>query len=284
MSTQAIEGVGLGLRMGNAEALLEHLPDEVRWVEVHPENYIERGGRFARVLEGAREKWPVVTHGLTMCFGATHACDPAYHRDLRRFLTDLEVSWHSDHACFGSVGDVFAHDLLPLPFTDEAVEVVCARVGEAQDALGVEIALENVSYYAPMGDDPLAEVDFLNEILSRSGAKLLLDVNNVFVNSQNFGFDGRAWIDRVRPESVVQMHVAGHKVRDDGLRIDTHGEPIPEGVYELLTHTLARTGPKPILVERDNNIPPLEDQLAEVRRLTEILDASQGASPEGQVS
>ena len=267
-----VSGVGIGLRMGNSEALLAALPREVRWVEVHPENYIERGGRFARILERAREAWPVVTHGLTMCFGALEPCDPRYQRELRSFLRDLEVSWHSDHACFGSVDGVFAHDLLPLPFTDEAVAVVSQRISEAQDALGLPVALENVSYYAPMGADPLAEVDFLNEILSRTGAKLLLDVNNVYVNSQNFGFDARAWIDRVPADRVVQMHVAGHLVREDGLRIDTHGEPVPEGVYSLLEHTLRRTGDKPILLERDNNIPPLEEQLDELRRLAAIVE------------
>ena len=235
-------------------------------------------GDYVDILEKAREAWPVVTHGLTMCFGALEPCDPAYQRELRAFLQDLEVSWHSDHACFGSVDGVFAHDLLPLPFTDEAVAVVSQRVMEAQDALGLPVALENVSYYAAMGSDPLAEVDFLNEILTRTGAQLLLDVNNVYVNSQNFGFDPRAWIDRVPVERVVQMHVAGHMVRADGLRIDTHGEPIPEGVYTLLEHTLRRTGKKPILLERDNNIPPLEEQLDELRRLTAIVDRVCGAA------
>ena len=267
-----VSGVGIGLRMGNSDALLAALPPEVRWVEVHPENYIERGGRFGRILERAREAWPVVAHGLTMGFGALEPCDPHYQRELRSFLKDLEVSWHSEHACFGSVDGVFAHDLLPLPFTEEAVRVVSQRIMEAQDALGLPVALENVSYYAAMGTDPLAEVDFLNEILSRTGALLLLDVNNVYVNSQNFGFDPRIWIDRVPVERVVQMHVAGHLVREDGLRIDTHGEPVPEGVYTLLEHTLRRTGSKPILLERDNNIPPLEEQLEELRRLQEIVD------------
>ena len=286
-SKKSVSGVGIGLRLSNAAALLEQVPSEVQWVEVHPENYIERGGKFARILESAREHWPVVTHGLTMCFGSLTPCDPEYQRELRAFLRDLEVSWHSDHACFGSVDGVFAHDLLPLPFTEEAVRVVSQRVQEAQDALGLPIAIENVSYYAPMGDDPLAEADFVVEILQRTGAKLLLDVNNVFVNSQNFGFDPRAWIDRMPPEAVVQMHVAGHLIRPDGLRIDTHGEPIPEGVYTLLEHTLRHTGDKPILLERDNNIPPLEEQLVEIRRLTEIVEAARASAalePSGDTS
>lgn len=269
-----VKGVGIGLRVDNATALLERLPEEVAWVEVHPENYMRRGGRFSEMLERAREHWPVVTHGLTMCFGTLDPFDKSYLRDLGRFTKDLGVSWHSDHACFAGAGGVFAHDLLPLPFTEEAIATVCARIGEAQDALcaggAVDIAIENVSYYAPMGDDPLAEADFVAEILQRSGAKLLLDVNNVYVNSQNFDFDPRKYIDKMPADRVVQMHVAGHLLRDDGLRIDTHGEPIPDGVYDLLDYTLQRIGPKPILLERDNNIPPLDEQLEEIRRLAEI--------------
>ena len=160
--------------------------------------------------------------------------------------------------------------LLPLPFTDEAVAVVSQRISEAQDALGLPVALENVSYYAPMGADPLAEVDFLNEILSRTGAKLLLDVNNVYVNSQNFGFDARAWIDRVPADRVVQMHVAGHLVREDGLRIDTHGEDVCDDVYKLLEYTLKRTGEVPVLLERDQNLPPFERLVEEIKALDAI--------------
>ncbi|MEM9067639.1 MAG: DUF692 domain-containing protein [Myxococcota bacterium] len=262
-------GIGLGLRVDMARQLLEEVPS-LAFVEVHPENYMERGGLYREFLHQAREHYPIVTHGLTMCFGQTEPHDRAFLDGLRDFLKEVGTPWHSDHLCFGGAAGVFAHDLLPIPFTEEARDIVVQRLTEARDRLDVELAFENVSYYAAQGDDPLDEARFCVEVLERADARIMLDVNNVFVNSQNFGFDPKAWIDMIPPERVVQMHVAGHLLRPDGLRIDTHGEPVPDGVYELLEYTLKRMGPKPVLLERDNNIPPLEELLAEVARLQEI--------------
>jgi uncharacterized protein (UPF0276 family) len=270
------EGIGIGFRMDMAEELFEREPGSVRWLELHPENYIRRGGRYRTRLAKARERWPLVTHGLTMSFGCTRPHEREYMDDLRDFLTEVETPWHSDHACFGGAHGSFVHDLLPVPFTDEAVDTVVARLREAQDHLDVEVAVENVSYYAAQAEDPLLEIDFLLEVLGRSDAKLMLDVNNVYVNSQNFGFDPKLWIDKVPVERVVQMHVAGHYIRQDGLRIDTHGEAICQGVYELLDYTLRRVGPVPVLLERDNNIPALDVVLAEVEELSAIYDAATG--------
>jgi hypothetical protein len=162
------------------------------------------------------------------------------------------------------------HDLLPLPFTREAVDVAVARIREARDRLELPVALENISYYANAGPAEMPEPDFLLEVLERSDAKLLLDVNNVFVNSRNHGFDPRAYLDRMPVERVVQIHIAGHFTRDDGLIIDTHGEAIREEVYALLEHTLRRTGPVPVLLERDQNFPDFDELLAEVKRLDAI--------------
>ena len=275
MVEQAV-GIGLGLRHDLAEALLSERPKPVRWVEIHPENYVDRGGRFESFLERARTQWPVITHGLSLCFGSTEPFDADYMSELRAFLKSLDARWHSEHLCFGGTDGRFVHDLLPLPFTDEAVTVCAERIKETRDALDVDIAVENVSYYAPQSDDGLEEIAFVNEVLERTDAKLLLDVNNVFVNSQNFGFDPRAYIDRVPMERVVQLHVAGHFIRDDGLRIDTHGEAICDGVYDLLDYTLRRVGPIPVLLERDNNIPSLPEVLAEVDRLSAIYDKAVG--------
>lgn len=276
MTTNDYSGIGLGLRVDMAEEFLETLPQSVSFVEVHPENYMRRGGLYRSYLDRAREHYPVLTHGLTLCFGHTAPCDAEYLTDLRTFLKDVNTPWHSDHLCFGGAGGVFAHDLLPIPFTEEAAKTVCARLLEARDATNIEMAFENISYYAPQGPDPLDEARFCVEVLETIDGKIMLDVNNVFVNSQNLGFDPKAWIDLIPPERVVQMHVAGHLIRPDGLRIDTHGEPVPEGVYELLEYTLKRTGPKPVLLERDNNVPPLADLLAEVDRLRTIYDRSVG--------
>jgi uncharacterized protein (UPF0276 family) len=268
--TSEIRSIGVGLRMDMAEAFLAAKPKSVRFVEVHPENYMRRGGRYPALLEAARADYPVATHGLTMCFGSPDRFDDEYLRDLRAFLRDLEVPWHSDHLCFGGASGAFVHDLLPLPFTEEAASLAVERLVEARDALDVPLAFENVSYYAPQSRDGLDEAAFVVEVLERADAKLLLDVNNVFVNSRNFGFDPIAYIDRIPPERVVQLHVAGHLLRPDGLRIDTHGEPICDEVYRLVEHTLRRLGPKPLLLERDNDIPPLPELLAEVEALEAI--------------
>ncbi|MEZ4287394.1 MAG: DUF692 domain-containing protein [Polyangiales bacterium] len=213
--------IGLGLRHDLAEQFLAERPSSVDFIEIHPENFMKRGGRFGSFLERAREHYPIATHGLTMCFGSPDPFDNAYLVQLRTFLDDLQAPWHSDHLCFAGMNGTFLHDLLPLPFNDESLQLVSERVEQAQNALGRPLAVENVSYYAPQTDHPLDEVDFIVALLSRTGAKLLLDVNNVYVNSKNFDFDPRAFVDRVRPDDVVQMHIAGHLIEDKNLRIDT---------------------------------------------------------------
>lgn len=269
-----LSGVGIGLRMELAKELFERSPKNVDWLELHPENYIERGGRCATLLKTAQDRWPIVSHGLTMGFGSTTPFDPEYLRTLRSFLSEIGTPWHSDHLCFPGAGDVFAHDLLPLPLNEEAIKTAVARLEEARDALGVELAIENVSYYAPTDQDDMDEASFVAEILERADAKLLLDVNNVYVNSENHGFDPIPWIEKIPAERVVQIHVAGHLVQQDGFRIDTHGEPVPDPVYDLLDFTLKQMGPKPILLERDGNYPPLDELLGEVDRLQSILKSA----------
>lgn len=266
----AVEGIGLGLRMQFGDELLERQPPEIRWVEIHPENYLRRGGRFASLLARARDRWPVVTHGLTMCFGAVEPFEREYLEPLRAFLHDLGVPWHSDHMCFAGVDGVFTHDLLPVPFHEESLATMARRIEEARGFLDVELAFENVSYYAPSDDSETDEATFTVALLERADCKMLLDVNNVYVNARNHGFDPYEWIDRIPPERVVQIHVAGHHVRDDGFRIDTHAEDVCDDVYDLLEHTLRRTGPRPVLLERDGKYPPLDVLLEQVRRLDAI--------------
>jgi len=275
--SREINGIGLGLRYDLATELLERRPASVSWVEIHPENYVDRGGRYREMLELARRDWPVVTHGLSSCLGDPAPFDAGYLSDLRTFLSDLEVPWHSEHLCLGAVDGRFFHDLLPLPFTDEAVRTASQRLSEMRDAIGVPLAFENVSYYATQGPNGLAEADFVVEVLERADAKLLLDVNNIYVNAENFGFDPKAYVDKIPAERVVQIHVAGHLLRDDGLRIDTHGEPVPEDVYDLLDYALRRIGPVPVLLERDNNVPPLDVLLREMERLRAIYHTAMEA-------
>lgn len=280
-----VEGIGLGLRHALSRELFELERSPIRWLEIHPENYLGRGGRYETMLATARARYPLLTHGLTMAFGSIAPFESPYLRDLRALLEDLEAPWHSDHLCFAGVDGVFAHDLLPLPWSRECVDVVVDRIHQAQDALGLPIAVEHISYYAQAPGGSMSELEHLLEILERADAKLLLDVNNVFVNSQNHGFDPRAFIDGLPLDRVVQLHVAGHFMRADGLRIDTHAEPVCEEVFELFEYTMRRVArPLPVLLERDDNYPPLAELLSEVERLDEIYARALGSSEEREVA
>lgn len=269
------EGIGLGLRQPIAAELFAEAPASLRWLELHPENYLARGGRYASLLEQARERYPLLTHGLSMGFGALRPYDRAYLRALRELIERLECPWHSDHLCFSEVDGVFLHDLLPLPRTRESIDVAVTRIGEARAALGVPIAVEHISYYATPPGSELDEADHLREVLERADACLLLDVNNVFVNASNQGFDPRAFIDRLPLERVVQLHVAGHFVRADGMRIDTHAEPVCEEVFELFDYTMQKLArPVPVLLERDDDFPPFAQLAHEIERLDQIYRAA----------
>lgn len=254
--------------------MFERDPAEVDWVEIHPENYVARGGAFQLNLERARDRWPILPHGLSLCFGTTSRFDAAYVAQLRQLLDAIDAPFYSDHLCFAGIDGTFLHDLLPLPFNRESVRTAASRVAELRDAIERPVAVENISYYA----DPLApahgwdEPDFLLEVLEAADCKLLLDVNNIYVNARNHRFDPHPYIERIPRERVVQIHVAGHHTQKDGQIIDTHGEPVCEGVYSLLEHTLERIGPVPVLLERDQNFPPLEELLEEMRRLHAIYD------------
>lgn len=265
-------GIGLGLRGAFADELFEQNPNEVRWVEIHPENYVRRGGRYQALVERASTLWPIVTHGLTLGFGTTERYDPVFVREVRALLDRYNVPWHSDHLCWPGVDGVMLHDLMPLPFTRDAVKNAVQRVREMRDALERPVAIENVSYYVGPGVAEMTEWDFLVEVAERADAKILLDVNNIYVNARNHGFDARTYIDKIPVERVVQMHIAGHLMTSEGFIVDTHAEPICDDVYSLFEYTLARTGPVPVLLERDDKFPTLDELLGEVRRLTAIYD------------
>jgi uncharacterized protein len=192
-----------------------------------------------------------------------------YLRDLRHEVERLGSPWHSDHLCFSSAGSRQLHELLPLKFTTENVHRVAERLDQVQDSLGVPMALENISAYVRGGRAEMPEHEFIGRILERSSAQLLLDVNNVYVNARNFGFDARTFIGALPLERVIEIHVAGHSARKHGLLIDTHGTKVSDPVIELLEWTVERTGPVPVLLERDNDVPPLPELLAEVEALDE---------------
>lgn len=267
---KVIHAIGLGLRGFFADELIATRPSEVRWVELHPENYLDRGGRYEKLLEQALEAWPVVTHGLTAGFGNLQSPAHDYLLGLRNLLRRTGAKWHSDHLCFASHEGANLFDLLPLPFTREAVSTAVTRIREMRDAIECEIAVENVSYYGASSWSTMTEQEFLLEVLEQADAKLLLDVNNVYVNARNHGFDAQAWLDAVPAERVVQIHVAGHQENGSEVIIDTHAEPVRDEVYSLLEHTLRRLGPVPVLLERDDKFPPLAELLAEVRAIETI--------------
>lgn len=269
-----MHGIGLGLRWDFLEELLDRSEIALPFVEISPENYMRRGGYYPAALSRVGERFPVLTHGLTMSLGGTDPFDDRYFDELGRFLRRVGAKGHSDHLCWSGTERNIVHDLLPLPFTREAVRHTSARIRDAQSRLDVPLAIENVSYYAPLGPPEMSEIEFLCAVLEESGAGLLLDVNNVYVNAQNHGFDPIAFLSQVPLDRVVSMHVAGHHRWDDGLVVDTHGADVPDPVYELLAWVIERTGPMPVVLERDQLVPPLDELLAEVARLQATYDSA----------
>lgn len=271
-------GVGLGLRWEFLEEVLDGPAVDVAFWEVSPENYMRRGGYYPAALERVRDRYAVVTHGLTMSFGAIDPPPADYLTELRREIERLGSPWHTDHLCFSTAGPRVLHDLLPLKQAHENVERVADRLRAVQDVLGVPTGFENISWYAHPGRMELSEADFINSILERADCRMLLDVNNIWVNAQNHGFDPYQLVDSIPAERVMQIHVAGHTfVSDLDMIIDTHGAPVADPVYDLLEHTLRRTGPVPVLLERDNDVPELPELLAEVARLRTVYDRAMAA-------
>lgn len=269
--TKAISGVGLGLRWPFLDDLVERAPAELSWLEIAPENYMGRGGRFRHGLDRCMAKFPIVTHGLALSLGGFDPLDKRYLDGVGSVVQRTETPWHSDHLCFSTVDGVATHDLLPVPFHAPMADHVADRIRRAQDALAIPLAVENTSSYAVPPGSTMSEAEFVTRVLERADCQLLLDVNNVYVNARNHGFDPRAMIGALPLGRVCQIHVAGHEVTDRGL-IDTHAESISEDVFELLAWTLERTGPKPILLERDGNFPDWDDLVSELRRLDRVLE------------
>ena len=277
-------GVGLGLRWDFLEEVLEGDRLDVAFWEVSPENYMRRGGYYPASLEQIRDRYPVVTHGLTMSLGAIDPPPRDYLAELRTEIARVGSPWHSDHLCFSTAGPLVLHDLLPLKHCKENADRVVDRLRGIEDTLGVPMAVENISWYAHPGRPEMPEAEFISRVVERSGCGLLLDVNNVYVNSRNHGFDPYEHIASLPLDRVVQLHVAGHTQRPDGIIIDTHGAPVVDPVIDLLGWTVERTGPLPVLLERDNWIPPLDELLAEVRALDRVYQAALARRKEQRAS
>ncbi|MFS1702435.1 DUF692 domain-containing protein [Alteromonas sp. AMM-1] len=268
MVMKAISGAGLGLRREMLDELLPVLPAEVDFWEVAPENWIPLGGKFSQDFERCTSQAAFTTHGLSLSIGGPDPLDHRFLLAVKRFLNRYNIPLYSEHLSYcGAQGHMY--DLMPIPFTEEAVKHVSERIRTVQDVLERPLVLENVSYYLTI-NDRMSELEFINAVLDESGCLMLLDVNNVYVNSINHRYDPKAFIDGLPSGKIVYGHIAGHYEEAEDLRVDTHGADVIEDVWELLTYAYQRHHVFPTLLERDFNIPPLPTLLEEVRRIKSI--------------
>jgi uncharacterized protein (UPF0276 family) len=264
---------GIGLRFVHHDALLEQRP-AVGWIEAHTENYFHDGAA-PRALERARANYPLSLHGVGLGLGSADGIDRAHLARVRRAIDRFEPALVSEHACWGHAGGEFFNDLLPLPYTEEAVALLAAHVREAQDFLGVQLLIENVSAYVAFQHSQLSEWEFLTAVVAASGCGLLLDINNIYVSAQNLGLDAEGFIAGVPAASVREIHLAGH-ARNGAILIDDHGSAVCEDVWQLYARAIARLGPRPTLIEWDNDIPSLATLVDEAARADRMLEELHG--------
>jgi uncharacterized protein (UPF0276 family) len=235
----------------------------VDFVEVISENFMVDGGRPRQILRDVRARYPVALHGVSMSIGSADGLDGAYLARLRALVDEIDPLFVSDHLSWTRVEGFSSHDLLPLPYTNEALDLVCANIDRAQEALARAMLVENPSTYIDFAPADMTEWQFLDAMCARTGCGLLLDVNNIFVSASNHGFDPIAYLDGVPHDRVRQIHLAGHSMGEE-LLIDTHDQPVPESVWDLYAHVLPSLGPVATMIERDDDIPPLADLLGEL--------------------
>ena len=262
------QGYGLGLRTEHFDAVLDENP-AVDWFEIISENFMVAGGKPRHYLDAIRARYPLAMHGVSLSIGSTDPLDLDYLRELRQLARDIEPIWVSDHLCWTGNGGINSHDLMPLPYTEEALAHVVSRIGQVQEFLGREILIENVSTYVSFANAEMEEASFLSEIARRSGCRILLDVNNIYVSSRNHGFDADAYVAALPAEKIWQIHLAGHSDYGDYV-IDTHDHPVREEVWALYARTLERIGQVTTMIERDDHIPPLADLVAELDQARSI--------------
>lgn len=261
-SDRLCAGFGLGLRSTYYEEIQATRP-AVDWFEIITENYLVPGGKALFHLDQIRALYPIAMHGVSLSIGGTDPLDRHYLRQVAQLADRIDPLWISDHLCWTGVGGHNTHDLLPLPFTEEVIAHVVARVQQVQDQLGRQILLENVSSYVAFAASEMPEWEFLAQIAERADCLILCDVNNIYVSSRNHGFDPQCYLQGLPTERVGQFHVAGHQ--DDGeLIIDTHDQPVCDPVWSLYAAAVQRFGPVATLLERDDQFPPLSDLLAEL--------------------
>ncbi len=267
-SQYPVNGAGLGLRRAIVDKLMAEPPVDVDFMEVAPENWIHVGGALGKKLRFFTERYPFLIHGLSLSIGAPSPLNEQLVRDIKAFMAEHNIRQYSEHlsAC-GDDGQLY--DLMPIPFTEEAVSYIAARVRRVQDILEQRIALENVSFYAPL-DTTMSEQEFLLAVLEEADCDLMLDINNIVVNSINHRYDASEFLKSMPAERIRYFHLAGHYVEAEDLRIDTHGTPVDDQAWHLLEEAYSLFGPVPTLLERDFNFPPMQELLDEVRRIKQL--------------
>jgi len=269
LENYCVQGAGLGLRRGHMlEDLLETNPAQVSFMEVAPENWIGMGGRLGKRFRQYTERFPFVTHGLSLSIGGPTPIDVDLVNDIKDFIKQHNILKYTEHLTYCS-DDGHLYDLMPIPFTNEAVHYVADRIKQVQDILGERIAMENASYYAAPGKE-MNEIDFIKAVLEEADCELLLDVNNIYVNSINHHYDPIEFLNALPKERVVYAHIAGHYNEDEDLIVDTHGADVIDSVWDILDKAYQAFGVFPTLLERDFNIPELPDLMQEVDRICEL--------------
>jgi uncharacterized protein len=263
-----VSGAGLGLRRPLADKLMDVPAGEIDFMEIAPENWIHVGGKLGKKLRWFTERYPFLIHGLSLSIGSPAPLNEQLVYDIKDFMAEHSIRMYSEHLSSSS-DDGQLYDLMPIPFTDDAVHHVAARVRRVQDILEQRIALENVSYYAPTGTE-MSEADFTIAVLEEADCDLMLDINNIVVNSINHKYDAHEFMHKMPAERLRYFHLAGHYVEAEDLLIDTHGTPVDDQAWQLLADAYAHFGVVPTLLERDFNFPPLDDLLAEVRQIRDL--------------
>ncbi|MCK5726514.1 MAG: DUF692 domain-containing protein [Thiotrichaceae bacterium] len=276
-SNYPVHGAGLGLRRGQLmEELEKGIPETINFMEVAPENWIPMGRALQNRLKALAEQVPFVTHGLSLSIGGPAPLDIDFVKEIKQFLKDFNICSYSEHLSYCSDGG-HLYDLLPIPFTEEAVFYVADRIKQVQDILEQRIAMENVSFYA-MTSTELSEIEFINAVLSEADCHLHIDINNIYVNSVNHQYNAKEFLQALPSERIVYAHIAGHYNEADDLIIDTHGADIIDPVWQLLDTAYQQFGVFPTLVERDFNIPPLDVLIKEVKMVSQYQMKHQHAS------
>ena len=265
-------GFGLGLRKEHYNTILDTSPD-VDWFEVLTENYLVPGGKPLYFLDQVCERYPVVMHGVSMSIGSHDPLDMNYLQQVKELAERTQAKWVSDHMCFTGVDGINAHDLLPLPFNEEAVKHVANKIKQAQDFLGRQILVENASTYITYKQSDMTEWEFTMAVAEESDSLILLDINNIFVSAYNHGFNALDYLDGISADRVQQHHIAGHS-QYEGYIIDTHDHDIVQGVWDLYAEAIKRYGEVSMMIERDDNIPDLPELLAELQIARDVFAAN----------